>query len=456
MGDLWDPRWADILADLLVVWERAEITDRNVEEAIAAIQRLPDGGERVGRAVLAKFLASGERLSYFSATIARLITPAVAEWLTQQSHSRALMETIAKFGSTKVRRTLAPHLDGLVEHQDETVATMRAAEELSERRETRRLKAQQTVVLTSNKLGPVLKILSCLNKRDWPELDAPRGAWLAQEYESWFRQIDPLTSVHWLSENQLSHNPALPWLVRIIDHYSLQIGNDVLMVQSLMACESGPIATYQRGFGLSGPAVAELERILADPSTPSGAIYHFLGFIGETEISTASLGAGLVAIADNAQHPDHIRSWAVTLACSKGVPDDQLVPLTGRLHNGLKDTLERGLIDRQHRPTIERRIAALLAEDAAMQAGEVPFPHDSSLGWIGHITSDVFWPRLVALREQALRLALPHVAGLVTGVMAKMDGVRLAAVVREQIPVTPAAWQTFRNFERVNTSVTLA
>ena len=76
-----------------------------------------------------------------------------------------------------------------------------------------------------------------------------------------------------------------------------------------------------------------------------------------------------------------------------------------------------------------------------MQAGEVSFPHDSSLGWIGHITSDVFWPRLVALREQALRLALPNVAGLVTGVMAKMDGVRLAAVVREQIPVTPAAWR---------------
>ena len=103
--------------------------------------------------------------------------------------------------------------------------------------------------------------------------------------------------------------------------------------------------------------------------------------------------------------------------------------------------IERGLIDRQHRPTIERRLAALLADDAALQAGEVPFPHDSNLGWIGHITSDVFWPRLEELRAQTLRLAFPNMTGLITGVMAKMDGVQLAQVVRDQLPITPVAWR---------------
>jgi hypothetical protein len=159
------------------------------------------------------------------------------------------------------------------------------------------------------------------------------------------------------------------------------------------------------------------------------------------DISTPALRTALVAIADDGKRPDHIRAWALRLATAKGVADADLLALVGRLSGKLRDETELGLIERQNRPTTERRLAALLADDASIQAGEVSFPHDSPLGWVGHITSDVFWPRLVALRAQALRLSLPNVAGLITGVMAKIDGVRLAQVIREQIPVTPDAWR---------------
>ena len=79
-----------------------------------------------------------------------------------------------------------------------------------------------------------------------------------------------------------------------------------------------------------------------------------------------------------------------------------------------------------------------------MRAGEVAFPHDSSLGWIGHITSDVFWPRLVALRIKALSLELPRLSGLIANAMANIDGIRTAQVIRDQITETPAGWREFQ------------
>ena len=337
MADLWDPRWADTVADLLVAWERAKIVERRIEKAATAILRAASGDERVGRIVLGRFLATGERPRHLFRTISCLITSGAANWLVQQPDAYALMEAVARLGSPEVRQVLAPHLGGLVEQQDEAVAAVRAANQAEEEREEERILAQRNVVLTGDELGSVLAALSHLSAKDWPEVDASRSAWLTQQCEERLQWIDPLRTVCWHAENRLSCNHALPWLVQLIDHYGLRITNDVLLVQSLMACESGPVAAHHRRHGLSEAAVAELERILADPNTPSGAVYHFLGFLGEAEIATPSLGAALVAVADDACRPDHIRSWAIRLAYSNDVPDDELVALAGRLPGGLQD-----------------------------------------------------------------------------------------------------------------------
>jgi hypothetical protein len=441
MVDAWEPEWADPVGDLLVAWERAHVTHHDVEEAIEAIRRLPDRGEAVGRAILARFLASGEKPFFFSWIVAGLVTPSVAEWLAQQPNAGALMETVARFGRGEVRSVLAPHLGPLIEQQDRAMAAVGAAELRRHERAERRLAAQQRVIRTAQKFGSVLEVLSRLTTKDWPDVDEPRKAWLAQQCESWLQQIDPLRNVRWHSENQLSHHPALPWLGRVVDHYAIRIGNDVLLVQTLMSAEGNQVAAYHQRYGLSAAAIAEVERILADRNTPSGAVYHFLGFIGTAKISTAALGTALLAIAGDTERPDHIRSWAIRLAYSAAVPDADLVTLAGRIQGSLKDEAEQGLIERQHRPTIERRIATLLGDDEAMRAGEVSFPHDSQLSWIAHVKNDVFWPRLVELRAQALRLELSTVAGVVTEAMSRIDGVRLAGVVREQIPLTPVAWR---------------
>ena len=444
MADLWDPNWADTVADLFVAWAEAHITERSVDEAIAAIERLPDAGEAVGRAVLEKVLATGADPPYLPQTIFRCVSPPVAAWLSTQPNGRRLMERIARRGSLEVREVLAPHLGGLVEQEDQAVAAVRQANQAEGEREKRRKEAQQEEVRTNDSFGAVLRALARLDSHDWPQLDTARMAWLAQGCEDQLHQIDPVRSVHWHSENELRCNRALHWLVQAIDHYRLRITNDVLLIQSMLATESGPIAAYHRRHGLSEAAVTTFEQILSDPNTPSGAVNHFLDFLGETDVSTPTLGSALVALADDSQRPQHIRSWAIRLAGSKGVPDAELAKLAEKLPSSLKNELDRELIDRQHRPTIERRIAALLADDAAMRAGEVAFPHDSSLGWIGHITSDVFWPRLVALRIKALSLELPRLSGLIANAMANIDGIRTAQVIRDQIPETPAGWREFQ------------
>jgi hypothetical protein len=118
-----------------------------------------------------------------------------------------------------------------------------------------------------------------------------------------------------------------------------------------------------------------------------------------------------------------------------------LVALATRLTGELPEEVEGALVARQHRPTIERRLAAVLGNPVALRAGEVEMPRTSPLDWVGKITTGAVWPRLVQLREEALRLALPNVTTLVTAAMQRIDGLALAEVVRQQAQYAPAPWQ---------------
>jgi hypothetical protein len=437
---VWDAEWVPILATLIVAWEDADIYDREAKTAVEMLHELPDGGAQIAQAVLQQLLATGQHLRYFSIPLTRLITPAVAEWLAGQPNSAELMETAARFGSPEVRQTLSPHLGGFVQQQDRAIAEIQTQDQRRKAREQRRLTEQQHVMGTAQALGRVLEVASKVEGKDWPELDAARRDWLTTHTEDCLLRINPLTNVRWLSDNQLSYNPALVWLVRLIDHYGLHLGNDVLLVQSLLGVESNHVAGYHRRHGLSNPAIAEIERILADPATPSGAVYHFFSFLQETNVATPGIGRAFEALALDVQRPEHIRSWAIRLAFQKGIPDADLLRLSQQLDGDRRGQIEGFLIERQHRPTVERRIAALLADDAAMQAGEAGVAEESSLSWIAEVKSDLYWNRLVQLRAHSLRLALPNLAGLITGAMNKIDGVRLAAVIREQMNVTPPEW----------------
>ena len=449
MPRLWDAAWLPKVVSLIVAWENGNVHEREAAEFVQQLQELPDHGAQVARDVLRTLLQRAQNLFYFSRPLSGLITADVATWLAQQPNATALMRTAARFGSDEVRQALAPHMGGFVEEQAQAIARVRAQDRRRQARDEQRVAAQQDVVRTNQNFASVLGVLAKLNSKDWPEVNRDRQTWFGEQAEDWLQRIDPLTNVTWLSENQLSYNPALTWIIRVVDHYAARIANDVLLVQSLLAAEGNHIAGYYRRHGLSAAALAEFERMLADPATPGGALYHFLSVLASSDIASAAIGRTLLVIAEDALRPDHIRAWALRLANTKGAADGDLIGLAGRTDAVQKEQIERFLIERGHRPTIERRIAALLADDATMQAGEVQFPHESTLSWIASIGSDVYWGRLEQLRAQSLRLALPSVAGLVTSTMNKIDGVRLAATVRQQLPITPAAWRDVQEMRAI-------
>jgi hypothetical protein len=369
-------------------------------------------------------------------------------WLLIQPNSASLVRTLAVFGSPDVRAVLAPYLGGYVEAQDAAAQRYRQEQQEQEDRQRAELAEKKSVVRASADIYQVLGRLSQLEAKEWPDLEPERISWMSDHVERLFRESAPARTTVWHNDNQLTYQNVLPLLVRLTDRYSLQLDDDVPLVQCLLALESQHIVACHRHRPFSPAAIAELERLLADPTTPSGALYNLLSFVTQTELHTAAIDAALVAISEDANRPGHIRSWAIRSAASSA-PEQQLVALATRLTGELREEVEEALVARQHRPTIERRLAAVLGNPVVLRAGDVEMPRTSPLDWIGKITTDAVWPRLVHLREEALRLALPNVTTLVTAAMQRIDGLALAEVVRQQARYAPAQWQEGANPSRL-------
>jgi hypothetical protein len=440
MADQWEPRWAVPLSRLIARWEVTHAHGHSLESVTNMLANLGPAGEHVGRLVLEELLNGGHNLFGFRNAIVRLVTPAVAMWLLIQPNSASLVRTLAVFGSPDVRAVLAPYLGGYVEAQDAAAQRYRQEQQEQEDRQRAELAEKKSVVRASADIYQVLGRLSQLEAKEWPDLEPERISWMSDHVERLFRESAPARTTVWHNENQLTYQNVLPLLVRLTDRYSLQLDDDVPLVQCLLALESQHIVACHRHRPFSPAAIAELERLLADPTTPSGAVYNLLSFVTQTELHTAAIDAALVAISEDANRPGHIRSWAIRSAASSA-PEQQLVALATRLTGELREEVEEALVARQHRPTIERRLAAVLGNPVVLRAGDVEMPRTSPLDWIGKITTDAVWPRLVQLREEALRLALPNVTTLVTAAMQRIDGLALAEVVRQQARYAPAQWQ---------------
>lgn len=449
MAEQWEHRWAVPLARLIVRMELTHAQGSNFQSVTSVLSSLGPRGEEVAKLVLQELLAGGHSLFGFRTAISPLVTPAVAEWLSTQPNAANLLRTVAAFGGPEVRAVLAPHLGGYIAAQDEAARRYRQEQERREESERQQLRERQDVIRASPDILQVLGRLSVLEAKDWPDIDAGRATWMHEHVERLFRESDPARTTVWHNENQLTHQNVLPWLVRLTDRYALQLNDDVPLVQCLLALESQHIVACHRRHPFSARAIAEFERLLADPATPSGAVYNFLSFLTQTELRTPAINDALVTISEDVRRPEHIRSWAIRSIASS-VSEPNLVALASRLTDVLRQEVEKALIGRQHRPTIERRLAGLVGNPVALRAGDVEIPQTSPLEWIGKITTRSVWPRLVQLREEALRLALSNLTNLLTYTMQRIDGLGLADVVRQQAQYAPLEWregQYLRAFE---------
>jgi hypothetical protein len=128
-----------------------------------------------------------------------------------------------------------------------------------------------------------------------------------------------------------------------------------------------------------------------------------------------------------------------------GADDDFIA---GIADTGVTEQLRRAafelLIERQHRPTIERSLARLFDNADELRGGNVSIPNPSPLDWIAKIRSDFALPRLVDLRESALRLELTNVTQLLSNTIGKINRRELVAVIRRQVNIAPASWRSWQ------------
>jgi hypothetical protein len=139
----------------------------------------------------------------------------------------------------------------------------------------------------------------------------------------------------------------------------------------------------------------------------------------------------------------------LNLLARHGADDDFVAGIS---RDGASDQLKASafetLVDRQHRPTIERSLARL-ADDQALRQGEVPMPNQTPLDWIAKIRADFALPRLIELRERALRLELSSVTQLLSNTIGKINRRELVRVIRRQMNITPPTWQRWQQFQLI-------
>jgi hypothetical protein len=198
---------------------------------------------------------------------------------------------------------------------------------------------------------------------------------------------------------------------------------------------------YYKRNGLASSALDEFDRLLADPKLPQGAIHNFFGFLQHTDYVSRSTTDSLNRIVRSEHAPLHVRTAALQLIFDRGITSKDLEDLSKSTNKNLSILVFNLLVERQHRPTIERGLAALRKDDAGLKAANDRFPDSSPISWIGKVRSPEIWPSLASLRAQALKLSLQRVVTLIEGTLARMNKAALADLIRGQIQFAPSEWR---------------
>jgi hypothetical protein len=320
---------------------------------------------------------------------------------------------------------------------------MREAQERKEKQEAWRQERNQRVLTETDELA-AFRAFASLGKSAWPTLPPERRRWLEDVVARWLRDADVLHSVTWTSPTQLTLPNILPLLVELAAHYGLRLPDDRLMIHALLGIDTSTIVQYHRKQRLSNDALAEFERLLADPTLAPGATSHFIAFAQQASLQSESIYESLRRIAVAPGQTEINRNWAARCLAENKCSDDLLLALSKEATDEeVRDVILDALTRRQHIPTIFERLGRLLKRDDALRSAERPFPDTTELNWIGSIRAPKAWGLLAALRRRLLQLELPNLSTLVESTLASIDKQQLIALIEEQLPDTPKPWCEF-------------
>ncbi|MGA2814625.1 MAG: hypothetical protein ABSG16_24810, partial [Candidatus Acidiferrum sp.] len=273
----------------------------------------------------------------------------------------------------------------------------------------------------------------------WPDLPAEYKIWLAGQLSEQFEKMDLENKLVW-KDQAVTYPRILGLLLKLVEKYELKLSPDKPLVFTITTWHEKLVANYFRKHGLSNEAKLAVEALLTQPRSAEG-LRGTIGFLRDSELWSDSIRKGLEnAVRDPVETNSQID--ALHILGQRAVETDFLVDISAKgASEGLREAAFNFLVERQHRPTIERALSELIRDDETLKSGERYPPVNLPLGWIGKIRSEFAIDKLIALRAKALSLALPGEVGLVTETLAQIDRTKLAAVVKKQISLAPDEWK---------------
>jgi hypothetical protein len=447
----WDADVRRLIVDLLDLIERQHIYPdpsgiiRKLFEIVGAAD--PDGS--VPRWYFAKLIKEGResrrRLHSVDQILAGLMRPTTAQWLIE-INATALIQQLAPYLHGEVREILRIHSNGIIDEQDSNARRYREEQAEAEKLRKTAIETVQDRLRNRRSLREALADFEELGEEHWPELPETFLNWLSGEISLQLQKLDLERSIQW-KQNSLWEPGILPLLLGIIDRYSIRIDPDEPLVFAAMSIDRDAAANHYRRFGLSDTGRRTLDRLLYNPSSTK-ALEELVRFIQTSDIWSDEIANALRSIVTDRADKGDAQIMALHLLAKRGADDDLIsrVDRDGATEDLRKAAFET-LIERQHRPTIERSLALLASNDQELKHGEVPMFSHSPLDWIAKIRSNFALPKLIELREEALRLELSGMTQLISNTIGKIDRSELVRVIRRQMNVVPEKWRRWQQLQ---------
>jgi hypothetical protein len=440
----WDATIIDRCAALIQVINEQQIyPDRSgiAYKLFRAIREADTQGlvtQRFLDGLLERGLMDKRHWFYVDQLLADSMTLETGQWLIEH-HATELIKQFSPFIHGPVRDLLRPHSEGLIDLQEENSKKYAAERTENENARNQQLASLQGQIATGRDFVKTINNFYQLPESHWPELSADHKKWLSIEASRFLVKLDLEHSIAWEAD-ALSVPVALPLLLKLIRRYELTIDPDTPLIYATGSLDENLVADYAVRAGLSSSAKSLVETLLSQPRSPR-AHAGLIGFVRSTKLWSDSIRDALIKTVLDPK-ATHAQSDALRLLTEHG-PDEALlekVAATGT-SDDLRETAFRSLIDRGHRPTIERALSKLIGDDDSLKAGETDLPFDSTLAWVTRIRAHWAFPKLVELRGRTLDLRLSTVCSMVTETMARIDRTETARIIKNQISRAAPEWK---------------
>ncbi len=369
--------------------------------------------------------------------IVSVMTIESAQWLVDHN-AVEIVQALAGYLNGEIRELLRPYSAGVIDAQDQAARAYHANEREHQTAKKTRIEALQNRLITRDSLQNALADFNDLTPDHWPELRHEFRQWLEGEINQRLVALNLEQNIMWRGDT-LWEPPELWILAKLIDRYELRVQPDEPLVWIVTGWDHGTVLNHVRRYEITPAAINLLERLIADPPSPQSH-NHLIEFVEKTSFWSDSIDESLRRIVIDPLPEGWVKVRALNLLANHNVEDQFLDQVRQTADAELSQAAFELLVQRLHRPTIERGLAAV-STDHELRAAETESSRDTSLSWIVKVSSDLYWDKLAKLRERALRLELPQVTGLITNALKTINRARTAELIRSQIALSPPSWR---------------